>query len=45
MKCYKKFTCSKKFNVILIFLCPVNFQGLTIAFDREVILMGQSRDG
>lgn len=32
-------------NAMLIFLGPVNFQGMKIAPDREVILMGQNKDG
>lgn len=32
-------------NLILIFLCPVNFQGMKISLDGEVIVMGQNKDG
>lgn len=32
-------------NAMLIFLGPVNFQGMKITPDKEVILMGQNKNG
>lgn len=32
-------------NAMLVFLGPVNFQGMKISPDKEVILMGQNKNG
>lgn len=42
---YGKFTCGKKLILIVILLCHVNFQGVKIALEREVILTGHNKDG